>query len=401
MYIRLIILQVFNHTEVRPHHPWCNDLCIAPVFDKIDAIMKTLLEQEFPPNLDSLWDKEFALQLAQTQGAISALNQAASLLVNPNLLMRPLLGKEAESSSRLEGTQASIDDVYQSEVISDPQKKDDVTEIVNYQDALLQGQRTIESRPLSHNLIRQVHKTLMTGTRGQDKDPGKFRGENVWIGENGTGQGDARYVPPDFVHVPSLMDELVNFMQTTDIHPLIACAVIHQRFEAIHPFKDGNGRTGRSLITLYLLKSKSLDKPMLYPSGYFEKSKEQYIDALHGVDTREDWRSWIIYFLKGLQNQAELSLIIAREIDQLLKKFRSLIKSESVKIQLYNVLEYCFIQPYVTAPLIAKRLNIPVQTVRRYLAKLSEKGILDEVYRLARGERVYANKQLLKILAII
>lgn len=241
----------------------------------------------------------------------------------------------------------------------------------------------------------------MMGARGQDKDPGKFRSENVWIGEDGTGQGEARYVPPEFVHVPALMDELIKFIQRTDLPPLIACAVMHQRFEAIHPFTDGNGRTGRSLITLYLLKTKTLEKPMLYPSGFFEKSKDEYINALHGVDTHEDWPTWIMYFLNGLENQAALSLTVARDIDRLLKEYRGLIESETARLQLYNVLEYCFVQPYVTAPLISKRLKIPVQTVRRYLAKLSQKGILDEIQRLARGERVYANTQLLRILAKI
>ena len=144
--------------------------------------------------------------------------------------MRPLLDKEAESSSRLEGTQASIEDVYKAEVISNPDIKDDVSEIVNYQEA-------IKDRPLNKTLIRQIHKTLMDGVRGQDKGPGKFRTEDVWIGQ------------------------------------------------------DGTGRTGRALITLYLLKSGTLYKPMLHSSGYFEKSKDGYIDALHGVDTKEDWQT--------------------------------------------------------------------------------------------------------------
>lgn len=358
----------------------------------------SILDQAFPPQLDSLWNEEFALQLARTQGAISALNQAASLLVNPNLLMRPLLGKEAESSSRLEGTQASIDDVYKSEVIADPEKKDDVGEVINYQAALLEGQESINTRALNQTLIRQVHKTLMKGVRGQHKDPGKYRTENVWIGEDGTGQGEARYIPPESVHVSALMDELMKFATTTKMHPLIACAIIHQRFEAIHPFKDGNGRTGRSLITLYLLKTRTLEKPMLYPSGYFEKSKDEYIRALHGVDVMEDWPQWIHYFLKGLENQAELSLSVAREIDTLLKDYRTAIEDESARLSLYKVLEFCFVQPYVTAPLVSKRLAIPVQTVRRYLAKLNDKNILVEIQRLARGERVYANAALLKIL---
>lgn len=364
-------------------------------------MVKSLLNQTFPPNLDSLWGKDFALQLAATQGSISALNQAASLLVNPNLLMRPLLGKEAESSSRLEGTQASIEDVYKSEVIANPGLKDDVSEILNYQEALLDGQVAIKSKPLNKALIRQVHKTLMEGVRGQDKGPGKFRTENVWIGEDGTGMGSARYVPPEFLHVEGLIDGLIGFIDSSDLPPLIVAAVMHQRFEAIHPFKDGNGRTGRSLITLYLLKSGVLHKPMLYPSGYFEKSKDGYIDALHGVDTKEDWPRWIVFFLKGLQSQADLSLGVAREIDELLKLYRSMLEKKSAHLQLYRVLEYCFLQPYVSAPLVTKRLNIPAQTVRRYLDNLEQKGILVQIEVLARGEKVYANHGLLKILAKI
>lgn len=361
----------------------------------------SIFDQKFPPDLDSLWGRNFALQLAATQGSISALNQAASLLVNPNLLMRPLLGKEAESSSRLEGTQASIEDVYKAQVIVNPDIKDDVSEILNYQQALLNGQDVIKDRPLDQALIREVHKTLMQGVRGQDKGPGKFRTENVWIGEDGTGKGSARYIPPDFLHIDGLMAELISFIRQSDLPPLIVCAIMHQRFEAVHPFKDGNGRTGRSLITLYLLKSGTLDKPMLYPSGYFEKSKEGYIDALHAVDTREDWPQWIMFFLKGLQSQADLSLAIAREIDGLLKFYRELLEKESAHLQLYRVLQYCFMQPYVTAPLVVRNLNIPAQTVRRYLENLSTKRILIHVDTLPRGEKIYANHALLKVLSKI
>lgn len=379
-------------------------MTIAPKFDNFGAMAEmtnTILGQIFPPDLTSLWGKDFALQLAATQGSISALNQAASLLVNPNLLMRPLLGKEAESSSKLEGTQASIEDVYKSEVVSNIEKRDDIYEIVNYQEALLKGQDAIKDHSLDQVLIRQVHKTLMQGVRGQNKGPGQFRTENVWIGEDGTGQGSARYIPPDFLHVEQLIAELLSFMNNSDLPPLIVCAVMHQRFEAIHPFKDGNGRTGRALITLYLLKTNTLEKPMLYPSGYFEKTKEGYIDALHAVDTREDWASWIMFFLKGLQSQADLSLQVAREIDDLLKTHRGFLERETAHLQLYRVLEFCFVQPYVTAPLITKRLSIPAQTVRRYLDNLSSKSILDQVHTLPRGEKVYANHKLLKILSKI
>jgi Fic family protein len=372
-------------------------LLCPPKFDKIGG-MSDILNQEFPPNLDSIWDKEFALQLAATQGALSGLNQAVSLLHNPNLLMRPLLGKEAESSSRLEGTQASMDDVYRSELLEDPEKSDDVQEIINYQKAMYRGRDVIRTRPLNQFAIRQIHKTLMSGVRGATKTPGKYRDGDVWIGVKGTGVGEARYVPPEAIHIQFLMDELEKFIKSNAIHPLIACGLIHYRFEAIHPFKDGNGRTGRLLITLFLLKAGMLSKPMLYPSGFFEKQKSSYMDALHAVDTDNNWYAWLMYFLQAIQTQADLSLKVARQIDSLFKNYRNLIQDETAHIALFRMLEYCFTQPYISVPLVNNRLTIPEQTVRRYINTLVEKSVITHVDTSRRGERIYANIGLLDIL---
>lgn len=357
-----------------------------------------LLSHVFPPTLDAIWGKEFAMQLAATQGAISGLNQAVPLLHNPELLKQPLLDKEAESSSRLEGTQASAEDVYKAAIKDDPEKSDDVQETKNYKKALEAGVKLIETQPLSQSVIRQIHQILMDGARGKDKGPGKYRTGDVWIGARGTNQDEARYVPPNALHIAELMKKLEEFMNKTDLHPLIACGVIHHRFEAIHPFEDGNGRTGRLVVTLYLLKTNMLAAPMLYPSGYFEKRRSEYMDALHAVDTSEDWYTWLIFFLKGIQTQAELSLKVARDIDTLFKENREQIKDATAHLNLLRVLEYCFKQPFVSVPLISSSLDIPVQTIRRYVATLEEKDILRLSETLEHGEKVYENHALLAIL---
>lgn len=361
----------------------------------------SLLKHTFPPDLESIWTKDFAIQLAATQGAISGLNQAVPLLHNPELLKQPLLDKEAESSSKLEGTQASAEDVYKSALVTIPEKSNDVRETRNYRQALENGIQLIENTALNQSVIKQIHQTLMNGVNGQVKNPGVYRSGEVWIGQKGTGIGQARYIPPDAIHIPQLMENLELFIKTSGLPALIACGIIHHRFEAIHPFEDGNGRTGRLVVTLYLLKAGTLDAPMLYPSGYFEKNRTEYMDALHAVDTNEDWYSWLMFFLKGLQTQAELSLRVARDIDSLFKKDRDLIQDTSAHLGLLRVLEYCFIQPYVSVTLISKKLDIPPQTVRRYVAMLEDRGILELSEVLMRNEKVYENTALLELLRAI
>lgn len=357
-----------------------------------------ILNHKFPPVLTEVWDEKFAIQLASTQGAVSGLNQAVPLLLNPELLKQPLLDKEAESSSRLEGTQVSAEDVYRSVLIDDPEKSDDILETVNYKRALEKGIESIKTQSLNQFLIRQLHNELLSGVRGQTKNPGKYRERDVWIGATGTEIGSARYIPPEAIHVPQLMESLEKFISNNSLHPLVACGIIHHRFEAIHPFEDGNGRTGRLIVTLYLLYTSTLDAPMLYPSGYFEKNREAYTNALHSVDMNEDWYSWLIFFLKGLQNQAELSLALARNIDSLFKKYRQKIQDNTAHLSLFRVLEYCFKQPYVNVRLISDRLELPVQTVRRYVNILLDNDILRLYSTVSRNEKIYENHGLLDIL---
>ena len=358
---------------------------------------KTLINHTFPPDLSGIYNEELANQLAQTQAAIASLKQMSRLLHNPNLLMRPILAKEAESSSQLEGTQASIDDAYKIDIIDQsPEKRNEALEIRNYEQAMLTGLGMIKRYELNNFVIREIHKTLLKGVRGKNKHPGEFRKGDVWIGKEGTSKGEARYIPPDATQVPGLMDRLEKFVKNRGkVNPLIASAVIHHRFEGIHPFEDGNGRTGRLLISLFLIKEGLLTTPILYPSGFFEKNKKEYMNNLSKVDQQEEWYPWVLFFLQALQNQAEVALDLGLEIDSLFKQSRSLIENETAGLNLIRVLEHTFIQPYITAPIISKAMQYTVKSCDKQT--LSEKEVISEVGTFKK-QRVFANKKLVNIL---
>lgn len=359
----------------------------------------SILKHEFPPILENIYDESLANQLAQTQGAISALNQLNYLLLNPNLLMRPILGKEAESSAQLEGTQASLDDAYQIDIGEQtPEKKNQALEIRKYEEAMLTTLDLVKKHGLKEITIRQAQKILTSETRGKDKSPGEYRKGDVWVGDLGTLKEEARYVAPDASHVPVLMEQLLDYLKKdSKTNPLITCALMHHRFEAIHPFEDGNGRTGRLLITLFLISKGMLNMPILYPSGYFEKNKKQYMNNLSNVDINEDWKPWIMFFLRGLENQANLAGKLGIEINELFKNSRKKIEGERASLQLIRVFEYTFVKPYFTAPIISRDLKIHRVTSNRYLKTLERKGLILYV-RNINNARVYVNLNLLTIL---
>ncbi len=359
----------------------------------------SILKHKFPPDLKNIYDESLANQLAQTQGAITALNQLNHLLPNPNLLMRPILGKEAESSAQLEGTQASLDDAYQIEIGEQTsEKKNDALEIRNYEKAMLETLELVRKHGLKEIIIRQAQKVLTKDARGKSKNPGEYRKGDVWIGDLGTMKEEARYIAPDASHVPVMVGDLLEYLKTKDTtNPLIKCAIMHHRFEAVHPFEDGNGRTGRLLITLYLINKGMLNMPILYPSGYFEKNKKQYINNLSNVDENEDWKPWIMFFLRALETQANLASKLGVEINELFKSSREKIEKERASLQLIRVFEYTFVKPYFTAPMISEDLKIHRVSCNRYLKTLEEKGLIEYV-RKADNAHVYRNKNLLEIL---
>lgn len=376
-----------------------SDMLTTSPKDCINGLM-SILQHTFPPDLTGIYDEKLANQLANTQGAISSLNQLDRLLHNTDLLMHPILGKEAESSSQLEGTQASIEDAYKIDIMEQTdEERHEAAEIRNYERAMHTGLRILSEFPLDKFAIREVHKTLLSGVRGKDKHPGEFRKREVWIGVDGTQKGNSRYVAPDPTQVDPLVERLVAYVNNSgSTHPLIVSGIIHHRFEAIHPFEDGNGRTGRLLISLYLIKKGVLKLPVLYPSGYFEKNKRLYMDMLSGVDKEQNWYDWLMFFLKGLEEQSKLSLNIGLNIDSLYKQEREKIRNETkAGISLINALEYTFTRFYVTAPLLHKDRSIPLTSCKRYLEILSKERILEDL-GIHNKQRVFANLKLLDLL---
>lgn len=363
---------------------------------------KQLLAHTFPPDLSEIYDEKLANQLAQTQGAVGSLLQTSRLLQNPNLLMSPILAKEAESSSQLEGTQASISDAYQIDLVEQSEeKRNDAQEIRNYESSMRKGVAALETYGLNELAIREMHKTLLADVRGEDKNPGEYRREEVWVGKLGASKIKARYVPPEPLHVKKLMEELSAFMQDSGkVNPLIACGVIHHRFEAIHPFKDGNGRVGRLLITLYLMKEGLLEIPILYPSGYFEEHKPEYMAALSKVDKNEDWYTWLLFFLVGIQAQAELSLKLVLKIDALYKEALLKVSKQKANINLIRVLDDTFCNPYLTAPIVHRATGIPLATTKRYINLLEKAGVIEGLGTYKK-QKVYVNRKLINILQAI
>jgi Fic family protein len=248
------------------------------------------------PEINSLLEKA-AIKLGE-------LNSYARLVPNIDLFIQLHVTKEAVISSRIEGTKTNMDEALLAEEEVTPDRKNDWKEVNNYIKALNEAIKGLEKLPISSRLIKQAHFTLLNSVRGENKNPGDFRRSQNWIG--GSSPSDAVFVPPHYQHVESLMGDLENFLHNEDIKvpDLIRIAIAHYQFETIHPFLDGNGRIGRLLITLYLVDSRILSKPLLYLSSYFEKNKSHYYDNLTVVRSKNDMTQWLKYFLVGVADTA-------------------------------------------------------------------------------------------------
>ena len=249
--------------------------------------------------------------------AVSALNDVVSIVPNPSILNYMYVRKEAVLSSQIEGAQSTLDDLlrYESEQ-SVGVPIDDVEEVSSYVSALNYGLKRIQERfPLSLRLIREIHKILLETSRGRYKTPGEFRILQNWIG--GTRSGNAHFVPPPPDKVIDLMSNLEKFLYNEEIPPLIRAAIIHQQFETIHPFLDGNGRVGRLLITLFLCERKFLKSPLLYISLFFKKHREVYYKKLDVVRNDGNWEDWLNFFFEAVTetaNDARSTLISIKKI---------------------------------------------------------------------------------------
>ncbi|MCK4431358.1 MAG: Fic family protein [Candidatus Aminicenantes bacterium] len=351
-----------------------------------------------PADLDK-FSAEFVGIMSEADRGIGVLKSLSRLIPNPNLLVAPYIRKEAVQSSRIEGTQASLSDIFYYEASKEKPKHADVLEVLNYVRAMNYGLSRLKELPLSLRLVREIHLKLMEGVRGEKMKPGEFRTTQNWIGPPGCSLADAAYVPPPIPEMNEALGNWEKFLHSDNsITPLIKCALIHYQFEAIHPFLDGNGRVGRLLISFYLCEKGYLEYPILYLSDFFERYRNEYYDLLLGVSQNGNWDAWLKYFIRGVAEQSKVAEGTGYKILGLQKKYRQQLQKESFPMPVFQLLDMLFLNPFVSLPGVGNHLKITWPTAKASVERLVKLGILKEVSGRKRS-RIYCAEELLNILA--
>ncbi len=330
-----------------------------------------------PPTL--AYDSELVVALSRADAALSELSSLGRFLPNPHLLIAPYVRREAVLSSRIEGTRATLSDILMDEMHADVPHGDasDVREVRNYVTALEFGIKRLHSIPLSLRFVRELHEKLMKGVRENVATPGEYRRSQNWIGPAGSAPTTATYVPPPPMQMQETLAEWERFLHEREKYPdLIQCALMHEQFEAIHPFLDGNGRVGRLLITLFLIERGRLTQPLLYLSAFIEAHRQDYYMLLQRVRTHGDWSAWLRFFLRGVAETATDALNRAAGLMELRDKYRRRLSGKPNALVLLDAL---FANPYMTAAKAQKILGVSNPTARRVIVALEKVGMLKEV----------------------
>jgi len=267
------------------------------------------------------------------------------------VLLSPITVNEAVLSSRIEGTQATLEEVLQQDagIAQAPSRHDDIEEIANYRAAMRDAEQALEHRPMSLSLIKGVHQRLMHGVRGHDKQPGEFRVEQNWIGFAGSDIEHARFVPPSPLLLPQALEGWAAYLASEKDDPAIQVAVAHAQFEILHPFKDGNGRIGRMLIPLLLFQRKTLSRPMFYLSEYLEAHRDRYYDGLLSITEAGQWQNWVEFFLEAVVVQADANLAKARQILALYNELKQRVIEATHSQFAIPALDAFFVRPILNA----------------------------------------------------
>jgi len=351
-----------------------------------------------PVNHEWHWeDPGINALLEQATRALGELNAFSLIVPDIDLFIEMHVVKEAQTSSKIEGTQTGIDEALMPEEQIKPEKRDDWREVRNYIDAVNTAVAELNNLPLSNRLLKQTHAILMRGVRGEHKQPGEFRTSQNWIG--GSSLADATFIPPHHDSVPELMSDLEKFWHNEYIvvPHLIRAAISHYQFETVHPFLDGNGRIGRLLIPLYLISHGLLSKPSLYLSDFFERNRASYYDALMRVRSSNDLIHWVRFFLSGVAQTATKG----RDTFQQILALRNQVEQQLLQLgkrtpnarQALNVL---YRKPMVTAAYLEQELRLSHPTVNALLRDFIRLGVLREVTGAARN-RLYVFEPYLEL----
>lgn len=317
--------------------------------------------------------------------------------VNIDMFIQMHIAKEATQSSKIEGTQTNIEEVFLSEKEIGSDKHDDWEEVQNYISAMKKAVELLNDLPFSSRLIRQTHKVLLQGVRGEHKLPGEYRTSQNWIG--GASINDAVFVPPVHTSISDLISDLEKFAndQENPLPDLIKAAIIHYQFETIHPFLDGNGRVGRLLITLYFVSVGILKSPILYLSDFFERHRSLYYDNLMRVRTHNDMEQWIKFFLTGIIETAQKGVITFDKILQLQKKLEIELKELGTRSgDAFKVIEQLYNRPVINAKLVSEIIEKSMSPAYSLIAELEKRKILKEITGGER-DRVYVFEEYINL----
>ena len=344
--------------------------------------------QAYEPDTLPIEDLDWRQLLPLVGQANAALAQYDGLLQgipDPAVMLSPLTTQEAVLSSKIEGTQATVDEVLEQEagLVKEGEKYKDIQEISNYRSALFAAREHLQSYPIRLGLIRELHRILMDSVRGQDRSPGEFRKDQNWIGLAGCSIEQASFVPPNPVQLPDYLAAWEQYLDSDDIDFLIQTAVMHAQFELLHPFKDGNGRIGRILIPIFLFQKGALSQPMFYLSQYLEQHRGEYYQRLKAISAEGDWNGWIIFFLKGVRSQARQNSQRVQEIRALYEEMKLAIQETTHSQYSVHLLDAIFSKPIFRSSDLAQQLKrdygVHEKTTPGLLRQLKERGILHEL----------------------
>jgi Fic family protein len=350
--------------------------------------------------LDLLLDNEVALRLSEASLAIGSLHGACLNLPGARRLARPFLRREAELSSRIEGTKATQDELLLFEVDRPAAPiEPDIREVYNYTAALEHGVKRMKELPVSLRLIRELHAKLLRGVPRASGPVGEFRKRQNFIGAPGAAIGEARYVPPPPEDLSGCLDDFEKRLHAESKLPhLVRLAMIHYQFEAIHPFEDGNGRIGRLLLPLLMAEWKLLPTPLLYFSAFFEANRRLYYDSLLGVSLRGDWLAWIKVFLLAVTSVTNETLERALALFALREEYLHEIQKARTSAMLVRLVEELFSTPMITVPRVAKSFKLQYRSAQLLVERLEREGIVREITGRRRN-RIYLAKKIQQIIS--
>lgn len=353
-----------------------------------------------PENID--YSLIFA-DLIAARDAVARYDEAVKRLPNPEIVERTFETKEAVLSSRIEGTQVTLEDVLMldaegsKEEVSEKEK--DYREVVNYRRAIMQGKKILEKKPLAENVIKELHRILLDSVRGHNRAPGEFRKGQVHIGRPGAPIEEATFVPPPPQEITRLFFNLEKYLHSTDVlDPLIQIAIVHYQFEAIHPFSDGNGRVGRLLVPLFLYEKKITKYPNIYISEFLEEHRGDYYDILRNISEKGDWIGWIRFFLLAIREQTKLTYERVQKIESLYKLLKDRLP-EFNSVYALSFLDAIFESPRFSTKRIREITKIAnTQTLYTLINKFQTAEIIIDITPNRERKKVYSFAELQKII---